>query len=284
MALPEHVLIQTVEYVAPDGEFRFRILRLDLIHPITGGNKWFKLIENIREFQAGGYQGILSFGGAYSNHIAALAGLGQELGIPTVGIIRGESLAIENPTLSRASQCGMTLEFVSRDEYRRYRESDCSDSLFSRFGNVLVIPEGGSNAAGVAGCRYIAQYMPEDSTDVVLAVGTGATLTGIRQALSPEKRVWGVKVLEANQQMSWNNDLPGPVEWVDRFTFGGYAKTDPELLAFVDDWNRQTGVVIEPVYTGKLFFGVIWMMREGRLKSGEETLVVHTGGLQYLRD
>lgn len=278
--MPVHPIL----YANASGEYRFRILRLDLIHPIHGGNKLFKLLENVSAFQAGDYRGILSFGGAYSNHIAALASIGEELGIQTFGIIRGEAVAITNSTLGRARKSGMVLEFVGREEYRRYRESDCSDLLVSLFGKVLVVPEGGSNAAGVLGCRLIAGYIPGDTTDVVLAVGTGATLAGLRQALSSRIRVLGLKVLEAKQERRWEEHCSDPVEWNDRFTFGGYAKTDPELLAFVDDWNRQTGVAIEPVYTGKLFFGVIRLMSEGRLRSGVETLVVHTGGLQYLRD
>lgn len=238
----------------------------------------------MREYQSGKYTGILSFGGAYSNHIAALAHIGQELGIPTYGIIRGEARSVTNPTLSRARMSGMTLHFASRDEYRRYREPDGMAHLLSGYGNVLVVPEGGSNAAGVAGCRRIAGYIPIDATDVVLAVGTGATLTGIRQALTSGIRVWGVKVLEARQEIRWDSELAGPVEWIGRFTHGGYAKTSPELLGFTDEWNRQTGIAIEPVYTSKLLFGVIRLMEEERIPDGPGTMVIHTGGLQYLHD
>jgi 1-aminocyclopropane-1-carboxylate deaminase len=130
----------------------------------------------------------------------------------------------------------------------------------------------------------MAQYVPPDSSHVVMAVGTGATLTGLRQALPDGKRVWGVKVVEASQENSWISNHSRPVEWVSRFTFGSYARTTPDLIAFVGEWNRQTGIPIEPIYTGKLLFGVIRMMEEGELPSGPETVVIHTGGLQYLSD
>lgn len=263
---------------------RFSVLRLDMIHPVYGGNKLFKLVQNVTDYEAGGYDGILSFGGAYSNHIAALAGIGQQLAIPTVGIIRGEASSIGNQTLSRAAESGMRLEFVDREEYRRLRASGNTTELQRRYGNFLIVPEGGSNPSGIAGCRRIADYVPDDAKVVVMAVGTGATCVGLRQGLSPEKRIWGLKVLEAGQENQWQDHTQNGIGWIDRFTLGGYAKSTAELDVFVQEWNRQTDIRIEPVYTGKLFFGVIRLMEEGILPFGDETLVIHTGGLQYLMD
>lgn len=284
ISLPDFVPVHPVNFTYGEVTFRFSVLRLDMIHPVYGGNKLFKLVQNVTDYEAGGYDGILSFGGAYSNHIAALAEIGQQLNIPTVGIIRGEASSIGNPTLSRAAESGMRLEFVDREEYRRLRSSFDTTELQRRFGNFLIIPEGGSNPSGIAGCRRIADYVPKSTKEVVIAVGTGATCVGLRQGLSPDKRIWGLKVLEASQENLWHDDPQSGIGWIDRFTFGGYAKSNAGLDDFVHEWNRQTGIRIEPVYTGKLFFGVIRLMEEGILPYGYETLVIHTGGLQYLMD
>lgn len=273
-----------VHFTYGEVAFRFSVLRLDMIHPVYGGNKLFKLVQNVSDYSAGAYDGILSFGGAYSNHIAALAGIGQQLAIPTVGIIRGEASSIGNQTLSRAAESGMRLEFVDREEYRRLRASGNTTELQRRYGNFLIVPEGGSNPSGIAGCRRIADYVPDNAKEVVMPVGTGATCVGLRQGLSPEKRIWGLKVLEAGQENQWQDHTQSGIGWIDRFTLGGYAKSTAELDVFVQEWNRQTDIRIEPVYTGKLFFGVIRLMEEGILPFGEETLVIHTGGLQYLMD
>ncbi len=273
-----------VHFTYGEVAFRFSVLRLDMIHPVYGGNKLFKLVQNVSDYSAGAYDGILSFGGAYSNHIAALAGIGQQLAIPTVGIIRGEASSIGNQTLSRAAESGMRLEFVDREEYRRLRASGNTTELQRRYGNFLFVPEGGSNPSGIAGCCRIADYVPKNTKEVVMAVGTGATCVGLRQGLSPDKRIWGLKVLEASQENLWHDDPQSGIGWIDRFTFGGYAKSTAELDVFVQEWNRQTDIWIEPVYTGKLFFGVIRLMEEGLLPFGEKTLVIHTGGLQYLMD
>ncbi|MFM1744936.1 MAG: hypothetical protein RLZZ630_873 [Bacteroidota bacterium] len=284
ICLPEEVPVHSVRFSNCEKSFSFRVLRLDLIHPVYGGNKLFKLLDNVRDFLERGYDGILSFGGAFSNHIAALAAVGQQIGIPTTGIIRGEASAADNPTLKRASAMGMRLEFVNRVEYRRLRASGNTTELQRRYGNFLIVPEGGSNPSGIAGCRRIADYVPDDAKVVVMAVGTGATCVGLRQGLPPDKWIWGLKVLEARQENLWHDDPQSGIGWIDRFTFGGYAKSTAELDVFVQEWNRQTDIRIEPVYTGKLFFGVIRLMEEGILPFGEETLVIHTGGLQYLMD
>lgn len=263
-------------------------MRLDLIHPVTGGNKWFKLQKNLALFHSGNYSSMLSFGGAFSNHIAALADAGQQAGIPVIGIIRGEESAAVNPTLSRARKAGMKLVFVSRESYRGYRYPSNWHALYEQFGNVLIVPEGGSNAAGVEGCKSIARLIPERFTDILLPVGTGATLTGLALALQGRSRVKGIKVLEAKQEQFVFNypgisELPsGTVLLDNRFLMGSYSKPDEDVNRFVNQWNKSSSILIEPLYTGRMFYSLTTLFDEGYFSQDAQVLVIHTGGRQYL--
>ncbi len=263
-------------------------MRLDLIHPLTGGNKWFKLKENLKLFKAGGFNAILSFGGAYSNLIAALAAAGGKEGIRTIGLIRGEPDAIRNPTLSRAEKHGMELHFVTRTEYRDFRDPSEWLRLRERFGNVLILPEGGSDAAGVRGCEAIADLIPDHFNEVALAVGTGATFAGVYRALQLRTRLLGVKVLEANQEELIRGFLNGKTlnensaMLLNQYTFGGYARPHELLEEFVNQWNGEYEVQIEPVYTGRLFYGVMQLLQTGFFSANKEIILIHTGGMQYL--
>jgi 1-aminocyclopropane-1-carboxylate deaminase len=285
---PAVIPIDEVHLETRRGSRRISVLRLDTIHPLTGGNKWFKLKENLEQFYSGNYSAILSFGGAFSNHIAALADAGHQLGIPVIGIIRGEESAAQNPTLSRARAAGMKLVFVSRESYRRYRYPAEWSVLYEEFGDVLIVPEGGSNAAGVEGCKSIAGCIPEQFTDIALAVGTGATLTGLALGLKGRSKVMGLKVLEAKQE-NFIFSYPGISELPDgslylenRFTMGGYAVIHPDIEQFVNQWNKRYAIPIEPIYTGRLFYGIKALFEEGFFSEKSEVLVIHTGGRQYL--
>ena len=273
------------EEVNFDGH-RFSVLRLDKIHPITGGNKWFKLVKNIAKFRAGGYEGILSFGGPFSNHIAALAAVCNEENIPCVGIIRGEEEQATNSTLSRTMKDGMKLKFVSRTIYRQLRDPAYREMFFHDTGNYLIIPEGGSNDDGVEGCGMIAEAIDERFTDVMVAVGTGATFAGIRKNLSPTQRLWGIKVVDARQELLIEKytGLVNELSLSGDYIFGGYARKAEPLQQFVDRWNREVPVPIEPIYTGRLFYAANDMLRKGVLGENPRLLVIHSGGLQYLGD
>lgn len=257
---------------------------------ITGGNKWFKILGNFDDFKKSGSKSILSFGGPFSNHIAALAETGRRFGIPTIGIIRGESDFVSNKTLSRAIASGMKIQFVSRDDYRKFRNLSDYAELREQFGPVWVIPEGGACRQGVDGCMGIVDYFPKGVSTVALAVGTGATLSGISKRMNREQRLFGIQVLLAGQENFIGKyasmaDEKGPdIQLIDRFTFGGYARKDEILTRFIADWVLQTQIPAEPVYTGKLFFGVIELIKEGLLPIDGSLLVIHTGGLQYLLD
>lgn len=281
-------VIETLPAMAGERSPLLKVLRLDLIHPVTGGNKIFKLKENIQEYRTGNYTGILSFGGPFSNHIAALAETGKSLGIPTIGIIRGEERM--TVTLERARRAGLQLRFVSRSTYRRYREAENRKELLAEFGNVLIIPEGGSNDAGISGCKEIAGYIPQQHATIVLPVGTGATLVGLLQGLNGRNEVIGMKVVEAKQEIFIAEKLlEGSSKLLNYnllsdYVFGGYARPDMELDTFVADWNRKSSCQIEPIYTGRMFFGIMDLIQKGFFSPTDEILAIHTGGLQYLHD
>jgi 1-aminocyclopropane-1-carboxylate deaminase len=177
----------------------FDLLRLDLIDPVTGGNKWFKLKYNLETFREGGYESIVSFGGAWSNHLAALAEMCRREEIPVTAIVRGERAAELSPTLQRALASGMQLKFVLREEYRQFRSGVLKPEMFFA-GKILVIPEGGANEAGIKGCGEIVSLIPSDYSQVLLPVGTGGTMAGILKPYGGPAAFTGIKVLEAKQE------------------------------------------------------------------------------------
>lgn len=262
------------------------VLRLDMIDALTGGNKWFKLAGNLMDFRKSGKPLIISLGGPYSNHIAALAAFCRKEQIPVVGIIRGE--IVMNRTLQRAEQMGMILHFVSREQYRHYRnEQDYSD-LESIFGPAFIIPEGGANPAGISGCSAIARMIPEHFSHILLPVGTGGTMAGLCAGLSPAQQVWGIQVLKAEQEKLLQHFLADKphAAWrlFDEFTFGGYARSHPKLDAFISTFSRDQHLPCEPVYTGKMFYALQDLIASGSFPDGANIAVLHTGGMQYLLD
>lgn len=270
------------------------VLRLDKTDELVSGNKWYKLKYNLMNAKAQGITRVLSFGGAYSNHIHALAWAGRELGIQTVGVIRGEPAYVDNPTLMDAVQWGMELVFVSRAEYRRRSELDYLTKLQNVYGDVLIIPEGGSNALAVKGAaEIITDRMRLDYglTHVVLPCGTGGTLAGIASS-QPRLQVVGIPVLKGAQflvkdiqKLMQDADIRCDDNWELDFDghYGGYAKVSPELLSFISDIKQRYQLPLDQIYTGKMMFRFIEMLKEGAFHSGSRVLLVHTGGLQGLR-
>lgn len=264
----------------------FSVLRLDKIHPIIGGNKAFKLYYNIRRFFEGSYEGIVSVGGKFSNHIAALAQVGKDFAIPTVGFIRGESSSTPTTTIHRAIENGMEINYVSREEYREIRKQDHPFKDFLKYKNYLFVPEGGSNDLGVEGGKHIASFIPADITHVLCAVGTGATIKGIVKHLNSHQKIIGIKVLEAQQEefifQNLNAVSQKKIILNSEFTFGGYAKKNEVLDDFVQHWNENDSIKIEPIYTGRLFFAAHDLMKRIFFSKSAKVLIIHTGGLQYL--
>lgn len=265
------------------------VLRLDKIDPITGGNKWFKLKYNIEECIRKKHDTILTFGGAYSNHIAATASVAHTEGLKSIGIIRGEE--VENKTLLRAKAEGMQLHFVSREDYRKLRDQRNFPVLENKFGRCYIIPEGGSNELGVKGCERIAELIPTNAEMIFIPVGTAATISGLIRGLNRDVKVIGVPVLNAkdyfNKQIEYflRDQIPTANYILNHdYVFGGYAKSSELLNKFVDDFNSSHNLKVEPIYTGKMFFACFDMIKKGTIPSGTKIVLIHTGGLQYLSE
>lgn len=274
-------LLQTVEFQGS----RFALLDLTAIHPT--GNKYFKLKENLTAARQSGNKTLLSFGGGWSNHIHALAQLGHEQGLRTVGVIRGERPKRFSAMLEDASAYGMTLHFVSRQAYRDKESPKMLADLRQMFGDFHLLPEGGSNHLGVQGAEAIVELVDPDAFDLfVLPVGTGGTLAGIAKALPPGKQVLGISVLKGAQYLEGEieNLAPGLNNWrLDHEGHeGGYGKVSKNLKSFVLAFEEQTSIPIEPVYTGKMLLRLCQLLSGGELKN-KRILAIHTGGLQGRR-
>jgi 1-aminocyclopropane-1-carboxylate deaminase len=270
---------------------RLLIKREDLNHSTVSGNKWWKLKYNLEEAKNKNAELILTFGGAFSNHIFATAAAAHELGFKSVGVIRGEQTMPLNKTLSFAKSQGMELLYVSRELYRKKQEPDFLQRLQERFGNFYLIPEGGTNDLAVKGCReFASEHLSKVEFDYVcLPVGTGGTLAGIVLGLVPDKNVIGISVLKEGNFLAENvKTLLKPyaqqpiASWkiVTDYDHGGYAKTTPFLMDFITRMNLEHDLPLDHVYTGKLLFAVFEEIKKGNFKNGSTILVVHTGGLQ----
>ncbi|MEQ8314004.1 MAG: pyridoxal-phosphate dependent enzyme [Gammaproteobacteria bacterium] len=280
------------------------VLRLDQIHPQISGNKWFKLKLNIEAIKKSGHSTVLSFGGAWSNHLLALANAGKLMGFDTIGVVRGEIDDPDNPVLAHLRSQGMRLHGVTRADYRMKAEPEFLDTLRQRFGDFYLLPEGGSNDLAVSGCREIVDYLhwqqPSRQQWLALACGTGATLAGIVLELAArqqtETRVLGVAVLKApgyleREVSRWlrhfGASLPADssgesgVRWTvsDDYHCGGYAKRNRELDGFLQCFAEQSSLPVEPVYTGKLAYGLYRAICRGQIEPGTELIAIHTGGL-----
>ncbi len=278
------------------------VLRLDLMHPWVNGNKWFKLKYNLLEAKEKNFTTLLTFGGAYSNHIYATAAAGNLFGFRTIGVIRGEERLPLNPTLSFAVQQGMQLVYLNREMYRQRNTPALEEYLRQRFGEVFIIPEGGSNLNGVRGCtEIIDRTMPTAGyayafDHICVACGTATTLAGIALSLHEGQRAIAFPVLKNGAFLAQEieslltnylaSDLPtpytSPASWelVCDYHFGGYAKVNDELLLFSQQFKEEHDVPLDYVYTAKMFYGVMDLLQQEFFCKGDSLLLVHTGGLQ----
>lgn len=273
---------------------RLFILREDLTHPEISGNKWRKLKYNIQEAQHNNFDTLLTFGGAYSNHIAATAAAGKYYGIKTIGIIRGEEILPLNPTLQLARDNGMIFKYVSREEYRKKNTSDLIKLLRREYGNFYMVPEGGSNAFAVKGCTEIINNINTNFDVICCACGTGGTIAGIIASLDNSKEVIGFPALKGGDFLK--NDIQQLLNehsivfkqkvennnWKlnTDYYFGGYAKVKPELVQFIQEFNKKHNIPLDLIYTGKMVFGLFDMMKNSNQFDNKTIIVVHTGGLQ----
>nr|WP_203616251.1 pyridoxal-phosphate dependent enzyme [Streptomyces sp. SID13726] len=265
---------------------RLLLKRDDLIHPELIGNKWRKLAPNLT---AAAGRTVVTFGGAYSNHLRATAAAGRLLGLPTVGVVRGDELADRplNPSLARCAADGMRLHFVDRSTYRRKTEPATLARVLhaADADSAYVVPEGGSNALAVRGCRALGEELSGHADVVAVACGTGGTLAGLAAGLSPGRRALGVPVLKGGFLTAGIETLQheafggrrGDWHLDDRFHFGGYARTTPELDAFAEDFEHRHGVPVERLYVAKLLYGLVALAEEGAFTRGTTLAAVVTG-------
>ncbi len=321
MITSDHICVQPVhDDLLLQHDVSLRLVRFDLAHPMVGGNKWYKLQQNLTLAREQGATRLLSFGGAYSNHIYALAAAGAESGFDTCGVIRGELVTPLNATLAFARARGMQLIPVSRTDYRRRSDQDFVDELRQLYGPFYLIPEGGANEAGVRGCQAMATELaarvPDlDNCEIALACGTGTTLAGLlsglrllrRSRLSslppsvltpqtavPRPFVRGIAVLKGADFLradinSWLARLDSSTtdqDWCLETAYhgGGYARAGQDLLDFVANFQRMHDIPLEPVYTGKLLQALYKRIAAGLYAPGSRLLALHTGGLRPAAD
>lgn len=261
------------------------IKREDRIHPFVSGNKYRKLKYNIACAQKAGFQTLLTFGGAYSNHIAAVAYCGQQLGFKTIGVIRGEELFNEiesNPTLHFAKQCGMQFKFVSRATYRDKQTPDFLDHLKHEFSSFYLIPEGGTNPLAVKGCQEILSEEDKSFDYVCCSVGTGGTVSGLINSSKASQKILAFSALKGDflredivkfvTQSNWELQMD--------YHFGGYAKVNLSLIDFINAFKLKHQIPLDPIYTGKMMFGIFDLIAKNYFPNGSKILAIHTGGLQ----
>lgn len=264
------------------------IKREDQIHPEISGNKYRKLKYNILEAKNQGKSKLLTFGGAYSNHIAATAAAGKELGFETIGVIRGEELinkVEDNPTLSLAKKYGMNFHFISRKDYRDKNKPDFIDHLKTLFGDFYLLPEGGTNELAVKGCEEIICESDSRFDYICAAVGTGGTLAGIVRSSYSHQNVIGFSALKGTFQTSVIKEYTAKSNFkiIDDYCFYGYAKIDLELIRFINTFTEKTNIPLDPIYTGKMLYGIIDLINKGEIKKNSSILAIHTGGLQGIK-
>ena len=261
--------------------------REDLNHPLASGNKCRKLKYNLIEAKKQGHTKLLTFGGAYSNHIYAVAGVGKAEGFETIGIIRGEAHAELNPTLSFAESQGMQFHYMDRETYRKKDSSEVINLLKQLYGGFYLIPEGGTNSLALKGCAEMAAELTDTFDYLCCPVGTGGTLAGVIMGLDGKGEILGFSSLKGNFLQQEVNDLLlaegiAYQNWSinTAYHFGGYAKVKPELLEFIRAFEQKHQILLDPVYTAKMLFGIYDLVEKGFFLQGSTVMALHTGGLQ----
>lgn len=280
-------IIELKSAVLAESGVRILIKREDLNHVYASGNKWWKLKYNLEEATRIGHDTILTFGGAYSNHIYATAAAAKEIGLKSIGIIRGEEVNALNHTLAFAQSCGMNLHFISREEYRNKTTDDFIQQLQNKFGDFYLIPEGGTNGLAVKGVAEFGTALINevDFDYFCLPVGTGGTMSGLVRGMNGSKNILGFSVLKGGRFLNhevkkWVGSSFDNWSIVEDYHFGGYAKTTDELIKFISEFEKQHQLPLDQVYSAKMMFGILDLIQKGYFKRGSTILALHTGGLQ----
>ena len=261
------------------------IKREDLLHDYVSGNKLRKLKYNLLAAKDQKKECLLTFGGAFSNHIAATAFAGMQHGFKTIGVIRGEELKSQvdvNPTLDFARQHGMIFEFVSRENYKLKDTVDFLENLKLKFGDFYLLPEGGTNDLAILGCEEILNNHDQKFDYVCVSVGTAGTISGLINKALPTQNILGFAALKGDflKDVIKRNTKNSNWELVLDYHFGGYGKVTNELIEFINNFYKNTSIPLDPIYTGKLVYGVMDLINKNYFPKNSKILIIHTGGIQ----
>jgi 1-aminocyclopropane-1-carboxylate deaminase len=289
LLLPNHISTQEIRLpILEEKGISLAVRRLDQVHEHVSGNKFYKLKYNLEEAKNQGFSTLLTFGGAYSNHIHATAAAARIEGFKSIGIIRGEETLPLNPTLAFAKAQGMQLFYISREEYRKKTEDSFIEKLKEEFGEFYLIPEGGTNGLAIIGTKEILGKEDRIFTHIGCSIGTGGTFAGLAASLEARQQLLGFSSLKGDFIHSEIQTLlnkyqikpQGTYKIFDSYHFGGYGKSETELVDFIKWFYSQTQIPLDPIYTGKMMFGIFDLIRKGFFEKGSQILVVHSGGLQ----
>jgi len=262
------------------------MLRLDLLHPEISGNKWYKLKYNIAHAISAGYSSLLTFGGGYSNHLAATAVAAKLSGVHAIGIVRGIYQAI-TPTLQFCADNGMELHYLPQAEYDKKNDAVWLDELAEKFGQPFIIPEGGANEYGRRGAEDIAKHIPASYTHICISVGSGTTMAGICNGLNgTDTVIYGYAPMKGGayltQEICDQITAGNTCKWqlFDTWHFGGFGKSNATLIAFMNAFYTTNNIPLDVVYTAKMMYGVREQLEAGFFPVGARILCIHSGGLQ----
>ncbi len=289
MLIPSTIPIQSLDHpLFASKNIELAILRLDLVHPGVSGNKFFKLKYNLEQARKEGKDTLLTFGGAFSNHIFATAEAAKSEGFQSIGIIRGERTDPLNPTQFHAESLGMKLHFVDRETYRIKTEPNFINQLKNLFGDFFLIPEGGTNELAIKGTREIIGESESQFSDLAVSIGTGGTFAGLAASISSSQNLIGFSSLkgdfihsEMDKLLSDHQILSkGNYQVNSEYHFGGYGKYRQELIEFIREFYENFGIALDPIYTGKMAFGIWDLIKKNFFVPQSKILMIHTGGLQ----
>lgn len=289
MLLSEPIGLQFLNHsLLEEKQVHVAVLRLDQVHSEVSGNKFFKLKYNLEEAKRQGKKTILTFGGAFSNHIFATASAAQLGGFRSIGIIRGEDADSNNPTLAHAQKMGMQLHFMDRANYRKKTSQEFVEELKAQFGDFYLIPEGGTNELAIQGTQELLGDRAEEFTHIGVCIGTGGTFAGIASSLKSHQKLIGFSSLKgefihheiANLLKSNQIHPTGSFEIRTDCHFGGYGKHKPDLIEFMGWFHDEFKIPLDPIYTGKMAFGTWDLIKKDHFLPGSKILLIHSGGLQ----
>ena len=268
--------------ILEDKKVRLFIKRIDLVHPNISGNKWYKLKYNILKVKEDNFDSLLTFGGAYSNHIVATSFAAKENNISSIGVIRGEPVLPLNPSLSIAKRNGMKFRYIDRSVYRAKHDSILINSLREEFGNFYLLPEGGTNKLALRGVEEIIEEK-DDHDYICCSVGTGCTISGVVNSSLISQKVLGFPAINASDLLIQDITLlSNKNNWrlIKDYVFGGYAKLNNDLISFIYNFYDNQHIALDGVYTAKMVFGIIDLVKKDYFPPNSSVLAIHTGGVQ----